>query len=155
MESYNIFEPELRDGDRPDGWNWRYARVGEAIGARKLGASIYELPPGGRSFPYHYEYPEEEWLLVLTGEPTLRTPEGEHRLRPGDTVCFPEGPDGAHQVRNDTDAPARVMIFSTKLGNPAVAVYPDSGKVLIDMPRPDKPAIFRQTDAVGYWEGES
>ena len=155
MDSFNIFEPEFRDGDRPDGWNWRYARVGEAIGARKLGASIYELPPGGKSFPYHYEYPEEEWLIVLTGEPTLRTPDGEHRLRAGDTVCFPEGPDGAHQVRNDTDAPTRVMIFSTKLGRPAVAVYPDSGKVLIDMPKPDKPAIFRQTDAVGYWEGEA
>jgi uncharacterized cupin superfamily protein len=155
MDSFNIFEPEFRDGDRPDGWNWRYARVGEAIGARKLGASIYELPPGGKSFPYHYEYPEEEWLIVLTGEPTLRTPDGEHRLRAGDTVCFPEGPDGAHQVRNDTDAPTRVMIFSTKLGSPAVAVYPDSGKVLIDMPKPDKPAIFRQTDAVGYWEGEA
>jgi uncharacterized cupin superfamily protein len=155
MDSFNIFEPELQDGDRPDGWNWRYARVGQAIGARKLGASIYELPPGGRSFPYHYEYPEEEWLIVLTGEPTLRTPEGEQRLRPGDTVCFREGPDGAHQVRNDTDEPTRVMIFSTKLGSPAVAVYPDSGKVLIDMPKPDEPAIFRQTDAVGYWEGET
>jgi uncharacterized cupin superfamily protein len=155
MDSFNIFEPELRDGDRPDGWNWRYARVGQAIGARKLGASIYELPPGGKSFPYHYEYPEEEWLIVLTGEPTLRTPEGERRLRPGDTVCFPEGPDGAHQVRNDTDAPTRVMIFSTKLGSPAVAVYPDSKKVLIDMPKPDEPVIFRQGDGVGYWEGEA
>jgi uncharacterized cupin superfamily protein len=155
MDSFNIFEPELQDGDRPDGWNWRYARVGQAIGARKLGASIYELPPGGKSFPYHYEYPEEEWLLVLTGEPMLRTPEGEHRLRPGDTVCFPEGPDGAHQVRNDTDTPTRVMILSTKLGSPAVAVYPDSGKVLIDMPKPEKPLIFREGDAVGYWEGEA
>ena len=92
---------------------------------------------------------------MLTGEPTLRTPDGEHRLCAGDTVCFPEGPDGAHQVRNDTDAPARVMIFSTKLGNPAVAVYPDSGKVLIDIPESDDRGIFRQGDAVGYWEGET
>jgi uncharacterized cupin superfamily protein len=155
MDSFNIFEPELQDGDRPDGWNWRYARVGRAIGARKLGATIYELPPGGRSFPYHYEYPEEEWLIVLTGDPTLRTPDGERRLRPGDAVCFPEGPDGAHQVRNDTDAPTRVMILSTKIGNPAVAVYPDSGKVLIDIPDSDDRGIFRQADRVDYWEGES
>jgi uncharacterized cupin superfamily protein len=155
MDSFNIFEPELEDGNRPDGWNWRYARVGKAIGARRLGATIYELPPGGRSFPYHYEYPEEEWLIVLTGEPTLRTPDGERRLRPGDAVCFPEGPEGAHQVRNDTDAPTRVMILSTKLGNPAVAVYPDSGKVLIDIPDSDDSGIFRQADRVDYWEGES
>jgi uncharacterized cupin superfamily protein len=155
MDSFNIFEPELEDGNRPDGWNWRYARVGKAIGARRLGATIYELPPGGRSFPYHYEYPEEEWLIVLTGEPTLRTPDGERRLRPGDAVCFPEGPEGAHQVRNETDAPTRVMILSTKLGNPAVAVYPDSGKVLIDIPDSDDSGIFRQADRVDYWEGES
>jgi uncharacterized cupin superfamily protein len=155
MDSFNIFEPELEQANRPDGWNWRYARVGKAIGASKLGATIYELPPGGRSFPYHYEYPEEEWVIVLAGEPTLRTPEGERRLRPGDAVCFPEGPDGAHQVRNDTDAPSRVMILSTKLGSPAVAVYPDSGKVLIDIGESGDSGIFRQSDKVDYWDGES
>jgi uncharacterized cupin superfamily protein len=48
-------------------------------------------------------------------------------LRPGDTVCFPEGPDGAHQVENRSEAPASVLIFSTK-GFPNGAVHPDSGK---------------------------
>jgi uncharacterized cupin superfamily protein len=155
MEIYNIFDPELEGGGRPDGWNWRYVRVGEKIGARKLGASIYELPPGGKSFPYHYEYPNEEWLIVLTGEPTLRTPEGERRLRRGDTVCFREGPEGAHLVRNDTGEPTRIMIFSTKLGHPAVAFYPDSDKVLIATPEPDDRALYRKGDAVDYWEGEA
>jgi uncharacterized cupin superfamily protein len=155
MDTFNIFEPELEDGDRPEGWNWRYARVGEKIGAQKIGASIYELPPGGRSFPYHYECPEEEWLLVLTGEPTLRTPEGERRLRAGDTVCFREGPEGAHQVRNDGAEPLRIMIFSTKLGPPAVAFYPDSDKVLIKTHDPADRALYRRGDAVDYWEGEA
>jgi hypothetical protein len=58
-------------------------------------------------------------------------------------------------VRNDTDAPTRVLILSTKIGNPAVAVYPDSGKVLIDIPDSDDRGIFRQADTVDYWEGES
>ena len=155
MDTFNIFEPELKDGNRPLGWNWRFARVGEAIGARKLGASIYELPPGGKSFPYHYEYPDEEWLIVLTGEPTLRTPEGERRLRAGDTVCFVEGPEGAHLVRNDTAEPTRIIIFSTKLGNPAVAFYPDSEKVLIETRDPNDRALYRKADAVDYWEGEA
>jgi uncharacterized cupin superfamily protein len=154
MDTFNIFEPELEPGDRPDGWNWRYVRVGEKIGAEKLGASIYELEPGQKSFPYHYEYPDEEWLIVLTGEPTLRTPEGERRLRPGDTVCFPSGPEGAHLVRNEGDAPTRVMIFSTKVGHPAVAFYPDSDKVLIETADPNDRALYRKADAVDYWEGE-
>jgi uncharacterized cupin superfamily protein len=38
---------------------------------------LYELQPGERSFPYHYEYGCEEWLLVVSGRPTLRTPDGK------------------------------------------------------------------------------
>ncbi len=103
MKSFNIFDGELDLGREQPGFSWRRAAVGERLGAAKLGASLYELQPGERSFPYHYEYGNEEWLLVVAGRPTLRAPDGEHELRPGDVVCFPEGPDGAHQVRNDTD----------------------------------------------------
>ena len=31
-----------------------------------MGGSLYELPPGQSICPYHYEYPEEEWLVVVT-----------------------------------------------------------------------------------------
>jgi uncharacterized cupin superfamily protein len=150
----NIFEPEFEDAsDRPEGWRWRFDRLGPKIGADKLGATVYELPPGARSFPYHYEEPEEEWLFCLAGRPTLRTPAGERPLEPGEVVCFPSGPDGAHQVRNDTDEPVRVLILST-MTYPAVAVYPDSGKVLFATRNPDDRALFRKADAVDYWEGE-
>jgi len=152
----NIFEPELEDaGERPEGWRWRYDRLGPKLGAQKLGATVYELPAGARSFPYHYEYPEEEWLICLVGRPTLRTPDGERQLDPGEVVCFPTGPTGAHQVRNDTGEPVRVLILST-MSYPAVAVYPDSGKILV-VPEPgaEGRAMFRQDDAVDYWEGEA
>ena len=39
---------------------------------------------------------------MLAGRPTLRTPEGERELAPFDAAFFPIGPDGAHQIRNDT-----------------------------------------------------
>ena len=152
----NIFEPELEEApDRAEGWRWRYDRLGPKIGAEKLGATVYELPPGSKSFPYHYEYPEEEWLICLVGQPTLRTPDGERRLERGDVVCFPTGPRGAHQVRNDTDEPVRVLILST-MTYPAVAFYPDSGKVLV-VPAPggEGRGIFLTEDAVDYWEGEA
>ena len=41
--------------------------------------TVYELPPGQSICPYHYELGDEEWLIVLAGRPTLRTPEGEQR----------------------------------------------------------------------------
>ena len=104
------------------------ASIGRTIGASLLGATLYELPPGEKSFPYHYEWGAEEWLLVVSGRPILRAPDGEHELEPGDVVCFPEGPDGAHQVRNGSGEPVRIVMLSTK-ASPAVAVYPDSDKL--------------------------
>jgi uncharacterized cupin superfamily protein len=129
--------------------------VGKQLGAKLLGASLYELQPGERTFPYHYEYGNEEWLFVASGRPTLRTPDGDHQLRPGDTVCFREGPAGAHQVRNDTDEPARVLILSTKR-QPDAAVYPDSGKMGVWSGNDADPGrIFRIESQVDYWDGES
>jgi uncharacterized cupin superfamily protein len=152
---FNLFDGTLDDArDRP-GWSWRRTIVGEKLGAEKLGASLYELDPGEKTFPYHYEYGAEEWLLVVAGEPTLRRPDGEQLLRAGDIVCFPEGPQGAHQVRNDTDVPIRVLIFSTK-ALPDAAVYPDSGKIGIwTGNEADPPRIFRFESAVDYWDGET
>ena len=155
MRSFNLFHGELVDRrDRP-GFSWRRTAVGRAIGAEKLGASVYELEPGERSFPYHYEYGNEEWLIVVAGRPTLRVPDGERELRAGDVVCFPEGPDGAHLVRNDSDEPVRFLIASTKQ-LPDAAVYPDSGKVgLWTGNEADPPRLFRIDTAVDYWDGEA
>jgi uncharacterized cupin superfamily protein len=155
VRSFNLFDGELPETRARPGFSWRRARVGEEIGGEKLGASLYELQPGERTYPYHYEYGNEEWLLVVGGRPTLRVPDEEHELRPGDVVCFREGPEGAHQVRNGTDEPVRILILSTKR-QPDAAVYPDSGKMGVwsgdDDADPGR--IFRIVDEVDYWDGE-
>ncbi|HEU5215430.1 MAG TPA: cupin domain-containing protein [Gaiellaceae bacterium] len=102
-------------------------RLGDALGARGWGCSVYELPPGKAS-PYHWHVGEEECLLVLEGEPTLRTPDGEQRLKPWDLALFRRGETGAHQLRNDTAEPVRAAFFST-LSDPEVAVYPDEDRI--------------------------
>ena len=101
MRIFNLdrAEPAYDDAD-PEGYRSAMDRFGERIGASKIGGSLYELPEGQSICPYHYEYPEEEWLLVLSGAPTLRHPGGEEVLEPGDVVCFPAGPEGAHKVTN-------------------------------------------------------
>jgi uncharacterized cupin superfamily protein len=105
------------------------------------GGTLYELRPGAKS-PYHWHFGEEEWLLVVDGTPTLRTPEGERALRAWDLVVFPRGEAGAHQVRNDSAEVARLVFFST-VSDPEVAVYPDEGKVGVNAgwSRPDGPQI--------------
>ena len=146
----NLFDSEFKyDDDDPAGYHPGYRRIGPLVGGERLGLSVYELPPGQSICPYHYELGDEEWLVVLEGTPTLRTPEGERELRAWDTVCFPEGPDGAHKVTNRTGETLRVALLSTRR-EPAVSIYPDSNKVGVWPPG----KLFRLGDAVDYWVDE-
>lgn len=127
--SVNLFGDEW-DGDRErPGWRWKHLPVGRKLGAERIGASLYELAPGQRTFPFHWHTVKEEWLVVLRGEPTLRDPSGEHRLVAGDVVLFKRGPEGAHSLRNDTDEPVRLLMLSSDQDTRGeIAFYPDSGK---------------------------
>jgi uncharacterized cupin superfamily protein len=149
-EVLNLDELELEaDAGDPEGYRCLALRIGPLLGASRLGMSVYELPPGQSICPYHYEYGDEEWLLVLEGRPVVRTPAGEEELEPGDVVCFPEGEEGAHKVTNGAEGRVLVAMLSTKR-HPAVAVYPDSNKVGIWPPG----KLFRLADEVDYWVGE-
>jgi len=154
VEVVNLYDSPLQEESKePPGFCWQATTFGPLIGASLLGATIYGLEPGESICPYHYEYGNEEWLLVATGRPTLRDPNGEHQLEPGDVVCFSEGPDGAHQVFNRTDEPLRVVMLSTK-DEPAVAVYPDSDKIGVWPGSRDDHVMVRRTSRVDYWDGE-
>lgn len=153
MRRFSLYADDWEHEQGREGYRWRARMIGPAVGASMLGATVYELPPGEKSFPYHYEYGTEEWLLVVAGCPTLRTPEGEQELEAGDVVCFPEGPDGAHQVWNGTEEPVRIVVLSTKQ-SPALAVYPDSEKLGIWIAGSGDSLIVRRDSAVDYWAGE-
>ncbi len=155
MRKVNIAEPEfMYERDDPEGFRSGLFRFGHLLGATATGTSVYELPPGQAICPYHYEYGEEEWLIVLDGRPTLRRPDGSEALEPWDVVCFPPGPDGAHQVRNDTDETVRVLMYST-VSHPAATVYPDSDKIGIWTGNPADNLLVRRSSAVEYFDGEA
>ena len=155
MPRLNIASPEFDyDATDPEGFRAGLFRFGPLLGAEDTGCSIYELPPGQAICPYHYEYGEEEWLLVLEGKPTLRTPEGEEEIGPWEMVFFPTGPAGAHSVRNKTDETARVLMFSTRT-HPAVAAYPDSDKIAVWPGNPADNLIARRSSNVDYFTGEA
>lgn len=72
-----------------------------------------------------------------------------------DVVCFREGPEGAHQIRNDTDGPICVLVLSTEQ-SPDAAVCPDSGRIGIWPGNPADPGrLFRLDSDVDYWDGEA
>jgi uncharacterized cupin superfamily protein len=142
------------DESDPEGFKGGMVRPGPDFGASSTGASLYELSPGQALCPYHYEWGEEEWLLVLEGAPVVRDPDGAHQLEAMDLVFFQRGPDGAHQVRNDSDDTVRFLMFSN-LVFPAATVYPDSDKVGVwtDAAKTDS-ALFRRSNSAGYYDGE-
>jgi uncharacterized cupin superfamily protein len=90
---------------------------------------------------------------VVKGQPTLRTPDGEQQLLEGDVACFPRGAAGAHQVRNDTGAPIRVLMLSTLL-MPEIVEYFDSGKIGARSAAGERIMLARPGPAAEYWEGE-
>jgi len=147
---------ELERGDTA----FRRKQLGEAADGDGLGCSLYEVPPGSESWPYHYHEGNEEAIYVLAGEGTIRLAGGEQDLAAGDYVALPAGEAGAHQVRNDGDRPLRYLAVST-MREPDVTVYPDSGKIGVfagsapgDRGERTVQGYYRIDDDVGYWAGE-
>jgi uncharacterized cupin superfamily protein len=145
VRKINLLTAEFDRSSERDGYRWRAAIVGRALGSEQIGARLYELGEGQRSLPFHFHHAEEEWLIVVAGAPTVRTPAGERVLREGDVFCFPAGPDGGHQVAG----PGTVLILAANARFDTLE-YPDSGKIQV---RPSG-QIFRLVDAVAYWDGE-
>jgi uncharacterized cupin superfamily protein len=153
-EIVNLLALELEAYDEgPVGRRFSMRPVGRDVGASLTGMSVYELEPGQATWPYHFELTEEEWLIVIDGEVTLRTPDGARVLHAGDTACFPAGVAGAHEVRNTSAARARFAMPSSGERYGGATVYPDSGKYRISGPG------FRHRARLGeqldYWEGET
>ena len=121
----NILSVELDHRLDVAGFRHAATAVGERLGARRIGAGVYQAEAGSPIWPYHYHHGVEEWVYVMSGAPVLREPAGEQALTPGDLVCFPSGHVGAHTVKG----PGRFVIFAT--GHqvaPYMSVYPDSDK---------------------------
>jgi uncharacterized cupin superfamily protein len=122
----NIYEPEFDASRDDDPFRWRRARLGRQAGMEQLGASLFEVPPGGATFPLHVHHHNEEAIVVLSGRPTLRTLDGSRELAPGEVVACPAGRRGGHRLDNATGEPVRVLVVSTMLA-PEVNEFPDEG----------------------------
>lgn len=127
--------------------------LGALAGSTRTAVYLYEMASGEAMCPYHYEY-VEEWMLVVAGEASVRTPDGERSVGAGELVRFPAGPQGAHKIANRGEVGCRVMMLSARRA-PAVSVYPDSDKIGLwagdDM---DSELFFLRGAAVTWEHGE-
>jgi uncharacterized cupin superfamily protein len=142
VRRFNVLAPEFDHASERDGHRWQGARVAPAVGAQQIGACLYELGDGERGQPFHFHHGIEEWLIVVSGSPRVRTGDGERVLAKGDILCFPAGPAGGHEVTG----PGTVLIVGEQRDLDVVEC-PDAGTIELRPPG----ATFRRSDAV---EGE-
>ena len=124
------------------------------LGGQRLTGSLWELPPGKRSFPLHAHLVTEEALFVVSGHASVRTPEGLTPIGPGDYVSFPAG-GPAHQLVND--GPEPLVYLGLSAGQDVdVVEYPDSDKLAarVGAPPAGRRWVFRQGSQVDYFDGE-
>jgi len=139
---------EWSEGVRFGGRARRLSNTRAGRGLR-IGVLIEELAPGKQSCPLHYHLLEEEHVLMLEGEVTLRLGEERIRFRAGEFVSFKAGDPIGHCLVNEGDAPARYLVIGENNPN-EVCLYPESGKIAID-----KLGELRQLGPIArYYDGE-
>jgi len=149
IQSYASIEPEHNDHEDYE----YFKRLIVSRGGNQCTVAYMEIPPGKSSYPYHYHEAVTEVFFILEGVGTLRTPDGERTVSPGDFVVCPPGPAGAHKLTNPSETEVlRYVDFDTTSKIDA-AFYPDSSKVSI-IAGDGRNGPFRLNSEVDYYDGE-
>jgi uncharacterized cupin superfamily protein len=137
-----------------EGFRVRRARLAQHAGAKKIGVSLWEVPPGEAAYPYHWHVIDEEVIIVLDDGLRLRGPDGNWRSLPeGEVVAFRVGEEGGHQLWNGGESTARFLSISSGPSEADdIVYYPDSGKVGVYAQNVYE--TYPRDRAVDYWDGE-
>jgi uncharacterized cupin superfamily protein len=147
----NVDELHFAPRHVPAGYARERAEISWFLGVRRLGYAAVRLGPGESTAPFHGHTLEEELCWIVDGHPTIRTPAGKHRLRPGDLVALPVGPPGAHRLVNESEQRC-IAVFIANVAEGDAGFYPDSHKVMFDRYR--SRLILRDNPALEYFDGE-
>jgi RimJ/RimL family protein N-acetyltransferase len=64
MKTFNVNSDEWDATRDRDGWRCKGTVVGQRIGGELIGATMSEVEPGSKLWPYHTHYLNEEWVIV-------------------------------------------------------------------------------------------
>ncbi len=140
------------------GFGGQRQRVGTQIGARKLGYSFFNVPPGNAAFPYHTHTGNEEMIYIIDGVGILRFGKEEVAVAGGAVIACLPGEECAHQLINTGASELRYLVVST-MEFPDLSEYPDSNKVgaygsAAVGPKVGFRALYVRDKNVSYYEGE-
>jgi uncharacterized cupin superfamily protein len=103
VDVVSLYDDDWTDGTEEPGFRNRERPLAQAVGAEKLGGTVYLIEPEQRICPYHWHFGEEEWLIVLEGTVAIRTP-GGRASSPGGT-CSRSRPARAGPTTSAASAP--------------------------------------------------
>ena len=149
FEPFSTDDVPWEDYSRGDRFGIRFRQIGEFGGGSHVGVCVEIIAPGKQSYPAHYHMLEEEHLLILEGQITLRLGENSHEMSAGDYVCFPAGQKAGHTLVNNSNAPCRYLIIGERNPNDVI-VFTDSGRVSVRLTDEG----YRKSATMDYWEGE-
>lgn len=115
----------VNHGDGPLFGGRAERRLAKAVGVNQFGVNQVTLAPGSRTASRHWHQAEDEFLLVLSGAPTLIDENGEHLLEAGAIVGFPAGIANAHHVINISQEPAVCLVVGSRRPGEETIHYPD------------------------------
>lgn len=88
--------------------------LGVALGLTQIGVNLTRLAPGAVSALRHWHTGEDEFVFVVSGEPTLVCDSGEQQLGPGHVAGFPAGSGDGHRLENRTDSDVEFLEIGTR-----------------------------------------
>jgi len=97
--------------------------LGDLFGLKNFGVNLTRLRPGSASALRHRHSRQDEFVYVLSGEPTLVLDSGAMQLRPGMCAGFPAG-GTAHHLINRTSEDVVILEIGDRSPGDEVS-YPD------------------------------
>ena len=146
------FDP---DGSHKHSFEFQRCSVSNPFsqGWGKLGVHFYTIQPGKANYPYHYHTANEEIFYIISGQGTLKTPEGDKIVSEGDVIVMPAHENGAHQLINTSDAPLIYLEVKTE-NSPDIVLYPDTPDKFLVMSSKVFAKAFNMESAINYLSGE-
>ena len=122
--------------------------LGDALGLTQFGVGMTRLAPGAVSALRHWHTGEDEFIYIVSGEPTLVCDSGEQQLKAGHVAGFPAGSGDGHRLENRSGSDVVYIEVGTRAHSDRVH-YTEDDLVLQKTVRPPD-RRFTRRDGTAY-----
>lgn len=99
-------------------------QLGEFFGLKNFGVNLTRLAPNAISSLRHSHATQDEFIYVVSGNPTLHTDRGRMQLSPGMCAGFRAGSGDSHHLHNETTEEVLYLEVGDRTPDDR-ATYPD------------------------------